>query len=311
MSDDEAVGKSAESELVSYQVIPEKSEDDYYEFINLNCETEFFDVAKATTKKLWNGSDPWFGGNGRPNDEVLFLIPHRRFVLVYTFDRYGDYYGTKKRTKKRLLPAPPPLVRTTPPWLDRELSHEDVSCWFRLTQHVPPTWLEPVRRRNCSQDPSSRLNREWQPPSAGRPGPNPEPRSTSQSEGTAPPETAPTRTEGQSRHIEAMAPTHQQNKQGKSSDAPLPLDEIVIAEALAAKGYTLEAAFVRCFKNRRTTTWQEIVEGVCPGQERNWATVKTWVNRVKNALIELDPRCRLSFSTSQREYLVIKNGLPE
>jgi hypothetical protein len=85
------------------------------------------------------------------------------------------------------------------------------------------------------------------------------------------------------------------------------IDAIAIADALAARGYTLEAAIVRHFKRRQTTTKEELVDAVCPGEEREWATVKTWVNRVKNALLDLDPPCGLSFSTTIRGYLIIKN----
>lgn len=119
--------------------------------------------------------------------------------------------------------------------------------------------------------------------------------------------------EGENKPPEApteLAKPHQE-KQSNSSDGINPLDETVIADALVARGYTLEAAFVRHFKSRKTTTSDAIVEAVCPGENRDWSTVKTWVNRVKNALIDLDPHCRLSFSTSQREYLVIKRLLPE
>ncbi|MGO9598364.1 MAG: hypothetical protein ACLP7Q_10275 [Isosphaeraceae bacterium] len=99
----------------------------------------------------------------------------------------------------------------------------------------------------------------------------------------------------------------------KEQPAPTldPLDENSLADALLAKGFTIEAAFVRHFKGRQVTTWQEIVEAVCPGEEREWGTVKTWTIRVKNALADVAPRCRLTFSTSQREFKVIKKTLPE
>jgi hypothetical protein len=90
-----------------------------------------------------------------------------------------------------------------------------------------------------------------------------------------------------------------------------PLDAGSIATALLEKGHTLEAAFVRHFAWRQSSTWQDIVEAVSPGEERSWATVKTWVNRVKKALADVDPRCRLSFKTSRREYRIVKNVLPE
>jgi hypothetical protein len=90
-----------------------------------------------------------------------------------------------------------------------------------------------------------------------------------------------------------------------------PLDENSLADVLVTKGYTLEAAFVRHFKDRQITTWQEIVQAVCPGEERDWGTVKTWATRVKNALADVAPHCRLTFRTSQRRFLVIKKALPE
>ena len=58
-------------------------------------------------------------------------------------------------------------------------------------------------------------------------------------------------------------------------------------------------------------TWQEIMEAVCPGEDRDWGTVKTWATRVKNALADVAPHCGLTFRTSQREYRVIKIILPE
>jgi hypothetical protein len=76
------------------------------------------------------------------------------------------------------------------------------------------------------------------------------------------------------------------------------LDETAIAEALVAIGCTLEAAFVRHFKGRRMTTWQELVEAVRPGETRDWGAVRTWVNRVNNALLDLKvtPSLRLIYT---------------
>jgi hypothetical protein len=90
------------------------------------------------------------------------------------------------------------------------------------------------------------------------------------------------------------------------------IDEIAIAEALTAKKYHLEAAFVRHFKGRQTSPWLDVIDAVCGHDvERAWETVKTWVNRVNNALLDLKPPCRLKFHTSQREHLVIKDTPPK
>lgn len=96
-------------------------------------------------------------------------------------------------------------------------------------------------------------------------------------------------------------------------DAGNRIDEATIADALVAKGYTLEAAFVRHFDSLRTTTTtcQDLVEAVCPGEQRDWATVKTWVNRVKNALLDLDPPSRMTFHTTIRGHLITKKLPPE
>jgi hypothetical protein len=88
-------------------------------------------------------------------------------------------------------------------------------------------------------------------------------------------------------------------------------DEIAIANALGAKGYHLEAAFVRHFKGRQSTAWDDLVEAVCPGEERSWSTVGTWANRVHNALLNLPPDCRLRFRMSSRGHLIIKTVPPE
>jgi hypothetical protein len=94
------------------------------------------------------------------------------------------------------------------------------------------------------------------------------------------------------------------------------LDEDAIADMLAAKGRTLEAALVRHFKGRLSTTWQDLVEVVCPDDDedeegRSWATVKTWVNRAHNALLDLEPPCKLRFRTTIRGHLIIKRIPPE
>jgi hypothetical protein len=90
-----------------------------------------------------------------------------------------------------------------------------------------------------------------------------------------------------------------------------PLDEAAVASALLEKGHALEAAFVRHFRNRSSSSWLDVIEAVCPGEEREWGTVKTWVNRVNNALADVDPDCPLRFSTSQRSHMIIKRILPE
>jgi hypothetical protein len=90
------------------------------------------------------------------------------------------------------------------------------------------------------------------------------------------------------------------------------LDENAIADALAAMGYHLESVFVRHFKGRQSTTWQDLVKALCGDEDvRVWNTVKTWVNRVKNALLEYDSRCRLSIHTSSRDFRINKQISPE
>jgi hypothetical protein len=83
-----------------------------------------------------------------------------------------------------------------------------------------------------------------------------------------------------------------------------PLDKGRIAHALLKEGHSLAAAFVRHFQERRSSTWHELVDAICPGDDRDWNTVKTWVNRVNNALIELKPPSRLRFRTTTRDHLV-------
>ena len=84
------------------------------------------------------------------------------------------------------------------------------------------------------------------------------------------------------------------------------VDELSIAEVLRQNGFPLEAAFVRCFKGRSSATWQELVESVCPGEDRDWAAVKTWVYRVKNALAEFFPEYPSRFRTMRRGHMVLK-----
>ena len=161
MSDDEAAATSPESDLVSYQRAPEKSPDDYYEYIDLDGKPRVFDFAgvKKEGEGLWVGRD-------ERRDEVLCLIPDQRFVLMFAFDRYEDYGGTEDS------------IKTPPDWIDRELSQEDAALWFRLNRHDPPKWLEPVPIRDPSQDPASRLNREWRLQASDLPGSESQPEAT-------------------------------------------------------------------------------------------------------------------------------------
>ena len=80
---------------------------------------------------------------------------------------------------------------------------------------------------------------------------------------------------------------------------------------LAAASYTLEAAFVRHFKNKLTSPYEDVIEAVCKGEDGAWETVKTWCTRVRNALCHVDPQCRLRFSTTIRDRLVVKKIDPK
>jgi hypothetical protein len=97
---------------------------------------------------------------------------------------------------------------------------------------------------------------------------------------------------------------------GQGPNAAGPLDLIAIANELRRQRLNLEAAFVQHFHNCRQATHAELVEAVCPGEERDWATIKTWVNRVNNALFGLHLAGRLSFRTTMRGYLVIRDTPP-
>ena len=52
------------------------------------------------------------------------------------------------------------------PWPARELSAEDAALWHMLSDYKLLDSLQPVDLRDPTNDPTSRLNREWQPPSA-------------------------------------------------------------------------------------------------------------------------------------------------
>jgi hypothetical protein len=89
------------------------------------------------------------------------------------------------------------------------------------------------------------------------------------------------------------------------------VDELSIAEVLRQKGFPLEAAFVRRFQGRSSATWQELVESVCPGEDRDWAAVKTWAYRVKNAMAKFFPERPLRFHTTRRGHIVFKETRTE
>jgi hypothetical protein len=84
---------------------------------------------------------PWDG-----DDELLYPISDNRYVLVYWDD--SSLGGSPK------------------PWINRELLPEEASLWFMLNRMKPPPPLKPVPIRDPSEDPESRLNREWQPTKA-------------------------------------------------------------------------------------------------------------------------------------------------
>lgn len=88
-------------------------------------------------------------------------------------------------------------------------------------------------------------------------------------------------------------------------------DEDALADALVAKGFNLESAFVRVFKGRKRATWQELAETVRPGGSTSWATIKTWITRTKNAIADADPGCRLTFHSTVHGHLIVKRTLPE
>jgi hypothetical protein len=88
------------------------------------------------------------------------------------------------------------------------------------------------------------------------------------------------------------------------------LDESSVAEILLKSNRTIEAAVVRHFKGRIQTTHIELIEAVTPGEDRDWQTVKTWMNRTKNAIMEFCPRCNFSFRTTIRGYLITKVSHP-
>lgn len=107
-------------------------------------------------------------------------------------------------------------------------------------------------------------------------------------------------------------PVAPERTENRPEAAPDLTDEAALADLLNARHYPLEAAYVRHFKGRTSTTWQDLVEAVCGrGEEREWATIKTWQNRVTNALRDVAPGCRLSFRSTSREFRIIKTILPE
>jgi hypothetical protein len=90
---------------------------------------------------------------GDRRDERLYRIPDCesvvggiRYVLVYWDDR--SLGGAR---------IPP---------VNRELCPDDASLWYELNLKAPPPPLIPVPIRDPSKDPTSRLNRDWLPPSA-------------------------------------------------------------------------------------------------------------------------------------------------
>ena len=158
---------------------PRKPPGDFVEFINLDGETDAFDLTTVREEGVgrryrdrdgdasYEQGDEFTYSIGRRGDEgrtertrstlkqdgdalvvledqLVYRIPRDRFVLVFLV--YSE-------------PGDPPE-----PSLARELSHREASLWFMLKEIKPPTPLEPVGLRDPANDPSSRLNWEWKPP---------------------------------------------------------------------------------------------------------------------------------------------------
>jgi hypothetical protein len=80
-------------------------------------------------------------------DQCLFRIAGSRFVLFFL------EYGEPEREGEPVVPL-----------LGRELCHKDASFWFALKEIKPPPPLKKlVPTPDPSQDPTSRLNRDWKP----------------------------------------------------------------------------------------------------------------------------------------------------
>lgn len=103
------------------------------------------------------------------------------------------------------------------------------------------------------------------------------------------------------------ASAHQDLGQAAPTD---PLDEIAYADKLAARGLNRAAAFVRHFQGRTSSTCQEIVEAICPGEYRDWPVVKQWASRVNAALRKVDPSCPFRFRTTIYGHRVVKRHTP-
>lgn len=112
-------------------------------------------------------------------------------------------------------------------------------------------------------------------------------------------------------HISPPAPAPHSDHQDLDQAAPTdPLDEIAYADKLLAHGFTLEAAFVRHFQGRTSSTYQEIVDAICPGAYRDWPVVKKWASRVNAALRKVDPSCPFRFRTTIYGHRVMKRPTP-
>ena len=135
-----------------------------------------------------------------------------------------------------------------------------------------------------SQDPSSRLNREWNDTS------------TNQMAGSASP--------AQSAAIQ----THTAGTLAENSRTGVgpPIDFDALAESLLRKRYALPSLLVRFMKDRSTATFQDVIDSV-HGGNREDGSIRTLVNRTNNLLSE--QKSLLRFST--RACQVIRHIAPE
>ena len=163
---------------------PRKVPERWVTFINLEDKPEGFNITKV--KKQWPGhrySKDWAGdANCERGEEFTYSI-RRPGATAWTERRRSGLkldgimlVGLKDQVMCRLPRGRFVLIFLVysgpggQPSLARELSHSDAALWFMLNVIDPPPPLKRFKFNlspDPSQDPSSRLNREWQPPMVG------------------------------------------------------------------------------------------------------------------------------------------------
>jgi hypothetical protein len=135
-----SLGRQADAEndpsgeaSLSYETYPEKDPGEYFSYVGLDGTEAVFDIARIRGHWL---------GRGEHDGEILYRTEDDRYALLFLY---------------------PDWEEPTPGLFDRELRSEDAARWLRANRHELAKSLTPIPISDPSEEPASRLHRNWTP----------------------------------------------------------------------------------------------------------------------------------------------------